>query len=295
MPSGASLDHPDSAAINALARDLARGQSETAGALFAAQGAPAPMVVWHPTLADAPHPLLRSFLRATGMPEGALPVQWLESEGFKALSDWTMIVAPDADGELTYRHYGAGIADAYRIDMTGRRVRDIGGHVSVFFQALYRAAEGRRSPVLSLHEAPRQVFVRSWRRIIQPIEDAGGAPAGFAVVNIPDNDLRAGLEVLPDAVMVVASDGELYYANRAACLLFERLRGARAGETVQAFTGLDLALPESPEGLIRGGRPLVRRDVIAQGAQLLPLRLSIGATFYRDAPIYVVSARPDDA
>ena len=279
----------------ALATALAQGRADTASALFAAHGAPAPLIVWRPTLADAQHPILRSFLRGCGENSGPLPVSWLDSEEFAALADWAMVVAPvGTDGEdFSYRHYGSKIAEVYRADLTGQRTSSIGGHVALFFTALYNAVAVRREPVLSVHEPPRQVFVRAWRRVIQPLTDDGGTIVCYAVANVPDNDLRAGLEVLPHAVMVVTAGGEVCYANRAACLLFGQPRSPLAGMGLDAFTGLDIVLPESPDRVILDGHPREERELLLRNGIIVPVRLTIGSTFYRDLPLYVISARED--
>jgi len=284
---------PDTAA--ALATHLAAGRSDTAGALFAAHGAPAPLIVWRPTLADAGHPVLRSFLRGCGAEAGPLSLSWLDSEEFAALADWAMVVAPAdaAADDFVYRHYGDKIAEVYQADLTGQRTSAIGGHVSVFFTALYKAAMARRAPVLSVHEPPRQVFVRAWRRIIQPLMDARGAIVCHAVANVPDNDLRAGLEVLPHAVIVATAQGEVCYANRAACLMFDQPRSPLAGMGLHSFTGLDVALPASPDRLILDGHAQETRALLSRDGTVVPVHVTIGATFYRDLPLYVISAREE--
>lgn len=285
----------DAAEIPRYAEDLALGRTDTIRALFADQGAPAPTVVWQPGLSDVQHPILRSFLRGCGgAPEGTMPVAWLESEEFAVLSDWTMVVEPVENGtDYLYRHYGRRIAEFYQRDMTGRRASEIGGHVSVFFQALYAAVTQRREAVMSVHEPPRQVFVRAWRRIILPLVNKAGEVVCFAAVNVPDNDLRAGLEVLPHAVMVVTADGEVCYANRPACLLFGQSSSPLSRMSVQCFTGIDIVLPESPEKLILEGRARELRHLIARGTNVVPVQLTLGGTYYRDVPLYVVSARKE--
>lgn len=281
--------------LHALSAALAQGRADTASALFAAYGAPAPLIVWRPTLADAQHPILRSFLRGCGDEHGPLPVSFLDSEEFAALADWAMVVAPvGTSGEdFSYRHYGSKIAEVYRADLTGQRTSSIGGHVALFFTALYNAVALRREPVLSVHEPPRQVFVRAWRRVIQPLTDTHGTIVCHAVANVPDNDLRAGLEVLPHAVMVVTAGGEVCYANRPACLLFGQSRSPLAGMGLDAFTGLHITLPESPDRLILDGSPREERALLTRNGIIVSVHLTIGATFYRDLPLYVISARED--
>ncbi|TDL85331.1 PAS domain-containing protein [Meridianimarinicoccus aquatilis] len=287
---------PDAKVVAGLAQDLAQGRSDTVGKYFAAHGASAPQIVWTPSLEDPRHPVLRSFLRACGETDSVLPVTWLDSDAFSVLRDWAMIVEPgETEGDYIYRYYGSKIAEVYQFDMTGRSVSEFGGYISGFFAALYKAVELRRQPVMSAHEPPKQVFVRAWRRIIQPLVDEGGNFACFAVINIPDNELRAGLDVLPDAVMVVSADGNVCFANRAACVLFGQARSPLGSVSLQEFAGLELALPDAPEKLILEGRPRHLRRLTARGKLLLPVALTIAATYYRDQPFFIISARRDEA
>lgn len=287
---------PDAKFVAELAQDLAQGRSDTVGRYFATHGASAPQIVWTPSLEDPRHPVLRSFLRACGETDSVLPVTWLDSDSFSVLRDWAMIVEPsDAEGDYVYRHYGSKIAEVYQSDMSGRSVSEFGGYISGFFAALYRAVELRRQPVMSSHEPPKQVFVRAWRRIIQPLVNADGTFACFAVINIPDNELRAGLDVLPDAVMVIAADSNVCFANRAACVLFGQARSPLGKVSLQEFTGLELALPDAPEKLILEGRPRQLRRVTASGSMVLHVSLTVGATYYRDQPFFIISARREES
>lgn len=284
----------NSVAFQALVADLVAGQNEQVHRLFARNGAAAPTLVWRPGLYDMQHPVLRSFLRGCGGDTGR-PVSdtWLDSEEFAALADWAMILEPTADGDFTFRHYGQQIMQSYRKDMRGQRVSQIGGHVGAFLLAVYHAAHKRREIVSSVHEPPRQVFVRAWRRLVVPLTRDGEDFRGFAVANVPDNDLRAGLEVLPDAVLVVSADGEICYANRPARLLFSHTRGPMPGETVADFIGSDPQLPDSPEELILSGQHHEARLMLMRGGVPMPLRLTCGGTYYRDMPFFVLSLRPD--
>lgn len=285
----------DPVLLDELTADLAAGRTDTVGALFSDQGAARPTVLWRPGLVDVQHPILRSFLRSSGGADGGpVPVSWIESEEFAALADWAMILEPCDDGrDFVYRHYGSQIALSYRKDMQGLRASDIGGHVALFFLALYRAAARRREIVKSTHEPPRQVFVRAWRRLVVPLEDEAGRIQGFAVANVPDNDLRAGLEVIPDAVLVVDAEGGLCYANRAACLLFEQGRGPKPGVTLQEFTGMEPDLPGSPQDLILEGKLRRELHMVKRGGVPTAMRVTCGATYYRDMPFFILTVRAD--
>jgi len=278
--------------LAALRDSLAAGRSDEAAALFHAHDARAPRVVWRPALVDLNHPVLRSFFRGCGAPAGPVAQTWIDSEEFAALADWCRVLeVARGGGDYVYRHYGAEIARVYQADMTGRRVSDIGGHVSAFFRALYEAAARRREPVKSVHEPPRQVFVRAWRRLIVPLQRGEGPVDCFVAANVPDNELRAGLDVMPDPVMVVAPTGEVCYANRAACLTFGGGRGPQPGVSLHGYAGLDLALPDSPDRLILQGTQRKTCAKVVRGGVLVPLEVTVGATYYRDMPFFVIAVR----
>jgi len=283
----------DGARVNRLAASLAAGRTDEAGALFRENDARSPLILWRPGLLDVQHPVLRSFVRACRAIEtGTVPETWIESEEFAALAGWAMVVEALPDkADFVYRHYGSEIAATYGADMNGRRVSDIGGHVSVFFRALYLAAMQRREPVKSVHEPPLQVFVRAWRRVIVPLHDRTGAVRRLAAVNVADNELRAGLDVLPDPVLVVDADGVICFANRAACLFFDHPRGPAPGMLARDFLRCDLTLPECPDRLILEGGHRTQSTRMARGGMVTPLKLTVGATYYRDRPFYVLSAR----
>ncbi|WP_139840058.1 PAS domain-containing protein [Pseudoruegeria sp. SK021] len=285
----------DGQAILRLSHELSAGRTDTVGALFASQGARSPLVVWDPCLADLNHPTLRSFLKAAHRerdPSGRILDRWADSAEFAAYSDWMMIVSP-ADGQIDFRydHYGREIAAAYGQDMTGRLTSEIGGHIALFFSALYQAVSRRNQIVSSEHEPPKQVFVRVWRRLVVPLYDSQGAFSRLAVINLADNDLRAGLDVLPDAVLVVEPDGKVCFANRPAVELFGPARDLVPGMTLAEFTGLEIDLPKSPADAVLNRMERQVRHLVVRNAMIVALQLSIGATMYRDNPLFIVSAR----
>lgn len=261
-------------------------------ALFAAEAARPPRILWDPAADDVAHPVLRSFLRSCAGESFPLPLDWADGDTFGTLAEFGLLLEriPGQD-DFVYLHYGAEIAAAYGTSMRGRRVSDLGGHVAQFFLALYLAAIERRQSVLSVHEPPRQVFVRAWHRVILPLADATGEIRRFAVVNLPDNELRAGLDTIPEAVMVVAADGMVCFANRAACLMFDKPRSPLAGSSFAAFTGLKIDLPRDPEALVVTGGQVKQRCMRLSGQRVLPVELTVGATVYREAPFLVITAR----
>lgn len=270
--------------VTRLADDLAGGRLDAAAALFHRNGFPAPMIVWSPTAWDLAHPTLRAFAKACGV--GPIALEAFETTDLGWVADRLMVLEPDGD-DFVYRRYGREIATTYGRDMTGRRTRDFGGHISDFFHALYTAIVRRREPALSVHSPPRAVFVSEWRRLILPVMDGEGRVVRILGVNVPDNPLRAGLEAVPLPTFAVEEDETVLFANSAARAVFGDADFAARQVTMLDYAGFALRLPpggESVEGLpaasLRDGQPL-------------RFRVSAKRILFRDSPIAVVVAQPE--
>jgi PAS domain-containing protein len=280
-------------ALDGLARDLAAGRTDTLGALFGRHGAAAPVVIWAPTEADFAHPAIRAFARlciAAMDDMGRVPRAAFEAADLSHVRDWLMLVDVEGAGaDFRYAHYGAEIRATYQRDMTGACASAIGGHVSAFFVALYRAALARRQWALSLHEPPPEVFARRWQRLIVPL-DEGGRITRFAVLNVAENELRMGLEALPDPMLVARADGGMLFANRAARRIFGERSFQQAPVSLPAYSGLDIRLGEAD-----GGLPATRRDsraIAVADALIVHFTVTTSPLYYRDRLCWLVALRP---
>lgn len=281
--------------LDMLADSLMPSGADFVAHMFIASGARAPLIVWSPGPGDFESPLIERFAaqcRRLAEPDGTVPRAGLDLAAFEGLADWMMLLDALPDGRsFRYAHYGRGIADHFGRDMTGLTTADFGGHISQFFAALYVAARRRRQWVLSEHEPPRQVFVRSWRRLIVPLTSGDGAVCGFLAINVPDNQLRAGLEMIPDPVFIVDEGGIVRFANGAARDLFraDPLRGP--GRTLRDLTGIVLEAELPP--LDMAARRVVHDRVYVSlgGAVADEFLVTVNATTHRGRAFYVVMVR----
>jgi PAS domain-containing protein len=273
--------------LAALAQALAQGRSLDIDRMFRRAGLAPPLVVWRPERGELGHPTLRDFharCLAVSAADGALRLEEFEALDLGGLADWLMVLEPLEDDDFRYLRYGPGIAAEYGRDMTGTCASAFDGHISVFFRALYAAATRVKHAVMSVHEPPRAVFVSAWRRLIVPVLDARAAVSRLVAVNAPDNDLRAGLEAIPEAVTVTTPEHQVVFANAAARLLFGDRRMPCDGLDLSGYTGFDLRLPDCEttqvvEGMERRGDLIVRYTATCK-------RIT-----YRDRPYNVVMLR----
>ena len=282
-----------------LYKDLASGRTDTAGQLFARQGASAPVIVWAPSDRDFRHPSIRAFVRTLepAMDDiGRVFLSAFDSDQLSGLSDWAMLLTPQPDGRnFRYLYYGSGIADHYGQDMTGKTTNDFPGHIGTFFTALYRAVCDRRQWVLSEHEPPSAIFVQAWRRLIVPLLDPRGDVAQIVALNVPENPLRAGLDAMPDPILVVGPDNRIRFANQGARQTFAQLTttASLSGEyAIEHLFGPNLRASD-PEAHLPHGRQ-IEEDVtyLLSDTMRLDFTLTMRATLYRDDTYYIAALHP---
>ncbi|WP_424976322.1 PAS domain-containing protein [Dinoroseobacter sp. S124A] len=285
----------------ALAAELVEGRTEMLRHLFAAANATSPIVIWDPFDRDLKHPVVRAFastLRPIADAQKRVTQAALDAADLSGFSDWMMRLEPirDADGsvrDFRYLHYGSEIAASYGRDMTGGYTSEIGGHISSFFAALYHAVLGRGEWVKSIHEPPSEVFARIWRRLIVPVYDAAGEIVQIAVLNVADNDLRAGLEAVPDPVMVVRQNGNVTFANGAARALFGERRFLSDPVTLEAYSGIVLDLSQPRDSVLDRRVHTEETQVGVNNSLIVHFRVTRSVIFYREQLYYLVIAKPE--
>lgn len=289
------------ALVRTLTDELVAGRSRGLRALFSAQKASAPLLIWEPQDQDLRHPVVRAFaarLRELRDPGGNVRLETFERADLSGFEDWMMILDPvaNASGEAVdfrYRHYGSEVTANYGRDMTGRLTSEIGGYVAVFFKALYRAVMARGEWVKSMHEPPSEVFARIWRRLIVPLHDADGQVVRIAVLNIADNDLRAGLEAVPDPIMVVQQDGTISFANRSARTLFGERRFLADPISLAEYSGIVLDLTQPRETMLDRRVITEETQIGVHNSLIVHFRVTRSVVYYRDRLYYLVIAKPE--
>ena len=283
--------------IDDLAREIASGTMPVVASLFAAARAPAPIIDWSPDVRSMRHRRMRRFsdrCDLLGQKGGPLPDHAVTPDAFGPLSEWMMILRYDRAGRLVYDHYGAGIARVYGTDMTGRSPEDFPAHIAPFFSAMYEAARRQRRRVFTSHQPPKQVFVTTWQRLAVPMEDAAGRVTGFAVLNLPEHALRAGLEVVPLAILVVDDNDIVRYANRVGRERFDNAKFGPWTRSMFEYAGLDLQIATPP------GEVLVRGLILHQScrqvshSRITPFSAIINATLHHGTAFYVVTLQSRD-
>ncbi|MDU8944819.1 PAS domain-containing protein [Ovoidimarina sediminis] len=292
MPSDPSRTRETNTA-DLVAESLMPGRPDAVRRLFNAQGAPAPTILWSPELSELPSPQMRRFaalLDTWRDADGRVPRDDFDLEAFEGLKDWIMLVEPEGES-FRYSYYGKGIQNHYGRDLTGLLTREIGGHIAQFFEGVYRAAHQRGEWVYSEHEPPQAVFVRAWRRLIVPLYTGDEVISAFAVVNLPENELRAGLELMPDPVFVIAEDHSVQYVNRAGLRFFDLSPTRQPAENLQDLTGIALENAGSAENMLAAGRVVDSIQLTLKGGIAERLVMTVSAAEHRGRAYYVAVMR----
>lgn len=259
-----------------LIEELLRDQTSGLHALFLDAHARPPFVRWQPVADELNHPALVRLLEGwhalrRGKPLPSYDLLRLNALG--PLRDDAMIVeAIDGGADFEYSHYGKNIARHYGTNLRGRRVSQIPGHISTFFQSVYQAAMRRQEPVYTEHEPPKDVLVRSWSRLVLPFAGRDGSVEAFLVGNIAEDPMRGIIDAMMDAVILMDHRFNIALVNPAAEALFgysePELKGRHVGvilpgpliNTMDTNAGLSVVEDGQPKRRLNGrradGRPL---------------------------------------
>ena len=282
--------------IDQIAASIRPNDRDDLRKLFGDQGSRPPQIVWSPLQVDLTNPQIARFdaiCQAMPQTDGRILAIDFDLDAVASLTDWLLLLDVEGDGTVyRYRHYGEGIADVRGVSMLGRTTGEFSGHIGQFFTAIYRAVQNHKQRLLTIHVPPGMTLARSWERLIVPLFDPAGEVVQFAVLSVPDNALRAGLELIPDPVLIADADQIVRYANRAARELFSRQTYLSANMDLFTFAGIDLDLPCPPADLARSG---VVHDVISivlRGTMIEHFLLTVSGTEQLGAACYVITLRP---
>lgn len=254
--------------------------------------APAPLLIWNPDHRIAGHPLIERFVELCepmSDRNGTILRDRFSLDRFEAMAEWLMVLTEVAAPIFRYEHYGAGIANTYGNDMTGRTTDSFPGYISRFFSALYGAVQLRGERLLSVHQPPDQIFVSTWRRLIIPSRASQSDPInGFVVLNLPENELRAGLEIIPLHTLILDRELVVRYANKSARAAFDAGRYGPWNRGIFDYAGLDLEIAVAPDDILKSGitHTTTCRHVAHQRISVFDA--TITATRHHNSIFYVV-------
>lgn len=282
--------------VRALSSDLSNGNENSLNRLFIKNGYCKPEITWAPSSRSFAHPSMLAFSCTVGVvmgDDGTFYERNYNFKDFEIFKDHLMILEPtNIPAQWRYTHYGRQIAAQYNRNMRGETTDKFASYISVFFSALYLTAEKKRTCVLSEHEPPSYVFVSKWRRLIVPVYHDNGLLSRFVVLNIPDNDLRAGLEVVPIPTLIVRSDQTICFANSSMSDLLGLDDGSLVGANLEDFVALKLQAldPNSPERLMDTRRQSAK--ITISNEMLVHVTAVSKAVFYRDQLLHVIAIQP---
>lgn len=264
--------------------------------LFYMHGSKAPHIGWTPAASDLVNPMIQDFARTCLSIAGSTaPIRERDFDinAFRAHAAWLMVLDVEGPDLYRYSHYGEGIANVRGISMKGKLSADFKGHIGLFFTAVYAAIQKNPQWLQTIHMPPKEVFARSWERLIVPVVSDDNVVTRIVVLNVPDNELRAGLEIIPDPVMILDADQIVRYANRAARRMFDRQEHQSQNMTLFEYAGIDLELDQSPAELVRKHAVHDKICLAMRNSLLQDFLVTISGAEIWDTAFYVLTLRAD--
>lgn len=287
---------PRAGNIDALEADLDPRLYGALRKLFEDQGLKLPLIIWSPNVRDLKNPLVARF----GETCASLPhsderilARDFNMNDFAFLADWMLLIDVEQDGTVfRYAHYGNGIANVRGVSMLGQTTAVFGGFISQFFEAVYSAVIKHKKLIYTTHEPPKEIFARNWERLIVPLFDSGGNVVQFAVINVPDNELCSGLEIIPDPVLIADENQIVRYANRPAREMFGHQSYFGSSMDLFTFAGIAIEMPAPPTELVHKGAVHDVVSIVLRGTMVERFLLTISATAQLGHAFYVITLRP---
>lgn len=149
-------------------------------------------LIAEPTQAEFEYPFLRPTLDYwLGLPkiDGIADTERVDPTALVPVLGYLMLVDIETDGDYRYTLYGSKIARVAGFDMTGKLWSQIETTTDAkrFIWACYAAARKLGKPLYTVHQAPPEITVSQWHRLILPM-GKGGIATRFLVCNVPIAD-----------------------------------------------------------------------------------------------------------
>lgn len=214
--------------VEAWAEQFARGDLSQMNAVFAANGAVAPRVLWRPHSRQLPSLQLRFILDYWSDLKGEADLPRSSGVDLRQLAPIlgyeTLIDVVDGGRDFRYRRCGGVLIGVSGNDMTGKLLSEhpTSAYVVESSLALYRAACRRREPVYTERTPAAAAFTKSWQRLLLPLTGDANRIESFLVGSVP-----IGAEGLPVYCRSSGSGGRSPRAAPPAATCFSDWRDPR--------------------------------------------------------------------
>lgn len=263
---------------------------------FVEAGSPPPFVMWRPHPGMVECGSTTAFHNACDRltaGKNAIAEDDLDLTFFGSMRDWLSIAEVTEDGSAyRFTHSGLGITRFYGPDLTGKTTAEFPDHISKFYTAMFHEVRQRKERVLTVHQPSDQMFVTTWRRLLVPVVDGSGNVVRILTSNSPENELRAGLEILPASVLIVDADHVVRYANKTARQSFDAGNYGPWSRTMFDYAALDLEIRERPEDILSYGITQTSTCRHIKHQQMGRYQATVSAALYKGTAFYVVLLQP---
>ena len=253
-----------------------------------------PTILWRPTPCDLRHPEIQAFASLCDRirtPSGTVPLSAFHQLDLGDLRRCLAIFEPvDGSHHFLCTFEGEELPATRGRTRVGLTTEVLAPHVSALISTLLGAASAVGHPVLTIFEPVQAVFARSRTILMQPLTGPDGSIAQIACLTVPDNDLRPGLDAIPDPVLVLRADKQVVYANCHAQALFGHRKFQMHAVSMEEYCGFDLQIEEREDA--RRTKIWETRIATLCDTLVVHFQVSVQQISFRQAPYFVVVARP---
>ena len=283
--------------------DFYRGTVDRA---FDAQNVPPPVILFDPQDSAMGSGHLQLFARISDRkatrPGGAIPRSAFRLEDYGSMADFMAVVerkdAPVAERQgWTFAYSGAEIDFAQTEILSGQPVSCLSSSSATLMSEVWNhAARDHGARALTVHSSPREMLQSDWTVLSIPLLAEVGSSLrvdGFVLYARASNLFSAGLDAVPDPVVIVDADRTVCMVNEAARHVFGAAEGSGTqAPTLVEYTHSDLELSNFNSSGHLTGRRLRKHCRCLLNGVITPMDASIAMMRHRGKDYMVVSLRP---
>lgn len=280
-------------------------QREAVDRVFDSHDVAPPVILFDPKDSALGQESLRLFARISDRraqrPGGAIRRRDFRLEEYGSMADFMAVVerrAPqDAPGRpggaWVFAYSGPEIDFAQTEPLAGQAITCLSPSSATLMSEVWtHASADAGARVLTIHASPRDMLQSDWTVFSVPLLSDGEAAArvdGFAIYARASNRFSAGLDVVPDPIVILNEAREICMVNEAARHVFGNpgLSGAHA-PSFHDYTQSDLEL----SSFRCSARRLRRQCRCLLNGAIATMDVSIGMMRHRGKEYMVVSFRP---
>jgi hypothetical protein len=205
------------------------------------------------------------------------------------MAEWLILVEIETSPKAyRFTHAGRAVLENFGRALITRTTEDAAPHIAHFLTATFQLAAENRARFLSCHTPIPKVFVHEWRRMCIPIREDDGTITGFLVLGVAEHEYRAGLEIIPDPILILDEHQTVHYANRCAREMFDAGRSGPWDRSLANYAGITLSIEKTPREMLTAKTITEVHCTQLSGTLIIDFHATISAIEHHNYAFFVV-------